>query len=381
MRRTRTMVTIAAVMTASALVLAACSSARPRLRRRAARPRARPCPPGARPSRAGRRPTPSCLRTRPTSSSPSTRPGSSASRTSPSSSTSCTGRCTGSAQGTTPNLNLSLSVGKNPVYSNGSKTITIDLNNYKWSNGEAMSAQDVVFWMNMMHAEKNNYGAYVPGINAIPDDVTNVVATTPTEVTFTFSGAVNTNWYTYNNLSQITPAAEGVGHHRQGRRPRFGRMLQRRLRHQGHRHGLYQGVRLPGHLGRIQPVEPEGRQQLVLDLRHQPHLAGRGRSVAPDLVRRHRERHHGAERHLHRPGEGQAGQVRRGALHRRAHRVQRAAGRQDQRRLPAPGQCDQGHVQPAGGRGPGPASVRLLPERVLRLGVRLLPRQPELVGE
>jgi len=108
-------------------------------------------------------------------------------------------------QGTTPNLNLSLSVGKNPVYSSDSKTITIDLNNYVWSNGETVTAQDVVFWMNMMHAQKNNFGAYVPGINAIPDDVTNVVATSPTQVTFTLSGAVNTNWYTYNNLSQITP--------------------------------------------------------------------------------------------------------------------------------------------------------------------------------
>ena len=57
----------------------------------------------------------------------------------------------------------------------------------------------------MMHAEKDHFGAYVPGINAIPDDVTNVVATSPSEVTFTLSGAVNTNWYTYNNLSQITP--------------------------------------------------------------------------------------------------------------------------------------------------------------------------------
>ena len=74
-------------------------------------------------------------------------------------------------------LNLALSVGKAPVYTNDDKTVTIALNNYKWSNGESMSAQDVVFWMNMMHAEKDNFGAYVPGINAIPDDVSNVVAT------------------------------------------------------------------------------------------------------------------------------------------------------------------------------------------------------------
>ncbi|MGA2521811.1 MAG: ABC transporter substrate-binding protein [Acidimicrobiales bacterium] len=108
-------------------------------------------------------------------------------------------------QGTTPDLNLSLSLGKQPVYSNNSQTVTIDLDPYMWSNGETVSAQDVVFWMNMMHADKNSFGAYVPGIDAIPDDVTNVVATSPTEVTFTLSGPVNTNWYTYNNLSQITP--------------------------------------------------------------------------------------------------------------------------------------------------------------------------------
>ncbi len=108
-------------------------------------------------------------------------------------------------QGTTPDLNLSLSLAKQPVYSNNSQTVTVDMDPYMWSNGETVSAQDVVFWMNMMHADKNSFGAYVPGIDAIPDDVTNVVATSPTEVTFTLSGPVNTNWYTYNNLSQITP--------------------------------------------------------------------------------------------------------------------------------------------------------------------------------
>ena len=108
-------------------------------------------------------------------------------------------------QGSTPNLNLSLSLASQPTYSSNSTTITIDLKHYMWSNGETVTAQDVVFWMNLMHAEKTNFGAYVPGINAIPDDVSNVVATSPTEVTFTLTGAVNTNWYTYNNLSQVTP--------------------------------------------------------------------------------------------------------------------------------------------------------------------------------
>jgi len=108
-------------------------------------------------------------------------------------------------KGSTAGLNLGLSVGKAPVYSSDTKTATIDLNPYTWSNGETVTAQDVVFWMNMMHAEKDNFGAYVPGIDAIPDDVANVVAKSDTEVVFTLTGSVNTNWYTYNNLSQITP--------------------------------------------------------------------------------------------------------------------------------------------------------------------------------
>jgi peptide/nickel transport system substrate-binding protein len=35
-------------------------------------------------------------------------------------------------QGSTPNLNLSLSVGKEPNYSADGKSVTIGLNNYKW---------------------------------------------------------------------------------------------------------------------------------------------------------------------------------------------------------------------------------------------------------
>ena len=38
--------------------------------------------------------------------------------------------------GTTPNLNPSLSLADNPVYTNSGTTVTVDLKNYKWSNGE-----------------------------------------------------------------------------------------------------------------------------------------------------------------------------------------------------------------------------------------------------
>ena len=232
------------------------------------------------------------------------------------------------------------------------------LNNYKWSNGETVTAQDVVFWMNMMHAEKDNFGAYVPGINAIPDDVTNVVATSPTEVTFTLSGAVNTNWYTYNNLSQITPMPKAWDITAKGGAPGSGGCFSGAYGTTSTDAACTKVFDFLATSGRVQPVEPQGRQQLLLHLRHQPHLANRRRSVAPDGVRRHRGRHHGAQPHLHGAGEGQARQVHRGAVHRRAHRVQRPARRQAPRRLSAPGQRDQAHHQPECGGGPGPTARR-----------------------
>ena len=105
--------------------------------------------------------------------------------------------------GSTPNLDPSLSLAHNPQYSNGSKTVTVELKNYKWSNGESVTGTDVLFWMNMLHAEKSNWGDYSPG--ALPDDVKNVTVNSPTKVTFTLKAPVNTYWFTYNELSQITP--------------------------------------------------------------------------------------------------------------------------------------------------------------------------------
>jgi peptide/nickel transport system substrate-binding protein len=108
-------------------------------------------------------------------------------------------------QGTTPNLNPSLSLADEPQYSNNDTTVTVNLKNYKWSNGEAVTATDVMFWMNMLHAEKANWAAYAPGGSNIPDNVKNITIDSPTQLTFQLTGSFNTYWYTYNQLSQITP--------------------------------------------------------------------------------------------------------------------------------------------------------------------------------
>ena len=104
--------------------------------------------------------------------------------------------------GTTASEDPSLSVGETPTYSSGNTTVTVNLKSYKWANGETVTAQDVLFFMNIYHAEKANFCGYVP--NLFPDNVTNVTAS-GTTATITFNHAYNSHWILYNELSQITP--------------------------------------------------------------------------------------------------------------------------------------------------------------------------------
>ena len=105
-------------------------------------------------------------------------------------------------QASTPALNESLSLAAPPVYGPGN-TVTVTLKPYRWSNGETLDARDVIFWMNMLHAEKVNWASYIPG--AFPDNVRNVVADSPTQLAFTLTQGYNPEWFTDNQLSQITP--------------------------------------------------------------------------------------------------------------------------------------------------------------------------------
>jgi peptide/nickel transport system substrate-binding protein len=121
-------------------------------------------------------------------------------------------------KGATPNLNLSLSLASAPKYSNGGRTITVTMKPYKWSNGETVTAQDVMFWMNMMKVEKLNWAGYAAG--TIPDDLADVTAKGNT-LTFKLNTDANSNWYTYNELSQITPMPMAWDITRTGQNPQL----------------------------------------------------------------------------------------------------------------------------------------------------------------
>jgi peptide/nickel transport system substrate-binding protein len=105
--------------------------------------------------------------------------------------------------GESVDVNYPLSTANAPVYSDGGKTVTITMKGWKWSNGETVDAADVVFWLNMMKAEPDNFYGYVPGL--LPDNLASYSATGPDTVVLHLKSAVSSIWFTYNQLAEITP--------------------------------------------------------------------------------------------------------------------------------------------------------------------------------
>jgi peptide/nickel transport system substrate-binding protein len=104
-----------------------------------------------------------------------------------------------------PTVDEPLSIAKLPVFSAGGTTVTINLKGWKWSNGQTVDAQDVIFFMNMLEAEKANFAGYVPG--EFPDNVVSYSAPSATSLTVTMKlkRGFSSTWFLYNELSQVTP--------------------------------------------------------------------------------------------------------------------------------------------------------------------------------
>ena len=105
--------------------------------------------------------------------------------------------------GNRPVVNYTLSLAYPPVYSDGGRTVTINLKPYRWSDGYAVTSRDVGFWMNLLIANKQQWFAYVPG--AFPDNVARITYPSPTRVVMTFNRVYNPQWLLYTELSQISP--------------------------------------------------------------------------------------------------------------------------------------------------------------------------------
>jgi peptide/nickel transport system substrate-binding protein len=105
--------------------------------------------------------------------------------------------------GSTPNLNPSISLAYAPKFSG--RTVTVNLKAYKWSNGQPVTSRDVLFWMNLLKANATSWAGFAPGPGQFPGDVTNVTTPNATTVVFTLDGTYSSYWFTYNELSQVSP--------------------------------------------------------------------------------------------------------------------------------------------------------------------------------
>ena len=88
--------------------------------------------------------------------------------------------------------------------------MTITLKGWKWSDGQQITARDIQFWQNMVTANKDDWAGYSPG--EYPDNVTSTTInpSNPLQITFNLSQAYGSYFFTYNELSQITPLPQHV---------------------------------------------------------------------------------------------------------------------------------------------------------------------------
>jgi peptide/nickel transport system substrate-binding protein len=102
-------------------------------------------------------------------------------------------------------LNTSLSLADPPVYSTDGRTVTITLKGWKWSDGTQITARDIQFWQNLVTANKDDWAGYSPG--EYPDNVTSTTINpnNPLQISLHLSQAYGSYFFTYNELSQITP--------------------------------------------------------------------------------------------------------------------------------------------------------------------------------
>jgi peptide/nickel transport system substrate-binding protein len=90
-----------------------------------------------------------------------------------------------------------------PVFSDRNTTVTLRLKPYRWSDGKPVTSRDVSFFLNLVKANRTSWFAYVPG--EFPDDITRIATPKPSVVVLHLTRSFSPTWFTYNQLSQITP--------------------------------------------------------------------------------------------------------------------------------------------------------------------------------
>ena len=96
-----------------------------------------------------------------------------------------------------------LSLAALPTYSDNNSVVTIKLGNCKWSDGSPVTTRDIAFWINLLKVNKGSFAAYIPG--EFPDSLKSYKIVDAKTIVLTLNASYNPTWFTYDQLSQITP--------------------------------------------------------------------------------------------------------------------------------------------------------------------------------
>ena len=102
-----------------------------------------------------------------------------------------------------PEVDYRLSIADPPEWSDDGRTATVTIKPWKWSNGTAINADNVMLWMHLFEANKERHGGYVPGF--FPDNLAAYRKVAQDRISFTFDRAYSRRWVVMNQLSLIVP--------------------------------------------------------------------------------------------------------------------------------------------------------------------------------
>ncbi len=109
------------------------------------------------------------------------------------------------ANGVAPTETPAMSLADAPVYSNGDRTVTITLkSNYTWSDGQPLTAKDVLFWIDEVRAAVKENAADVAGYTpkvGLPDQVVSAAVPNAATLVLNLNSAVNPLWMTADQLA------------------------------------------------------------------------------------------------------------------------------------------------------------------------------------
>ena len=100
-------------------------------------------------------------------------------------------------------INTKLSLASPPVYSHGDTQVSFTLKRWKWSDGAALTARDVTFFMNLLKANRTTWASWAPG--NMPTNVASISTHGSNTVVITLKRAYNPTWFTDTELAHIVP--------------------------------------------------------------------------------------------------------------------------------------------------------------------------------